>query len=79
MCQWGNTVCIEIDGQPIDVDRCIAPIVAALNACGMKTRASCCGHGEQPGNIALWDGREIIIAANHEQARVVSAAFPPIN
>lgn len=43
------------------IDSCIHDIVAALNAGGVPTRASCCGHGKQPGNILLEDGRVINI------------------
>lgn len=43
-------------------DRCLAPLVAALNGGGVATVASCCGHGKRPGNIALADGRQLFIA-----------------
>jgi hypothetical protein len=67
------------DGAPsVWCDPCIAPIVAALNAAGIATVASCCGHGEQLGNIALADGRELIIARNFEAARAIeSPRFDP--
>lgn len=57
------------------IDRCIAPIVKALNECGIVTVYSCCGHGHRPGNIMLADGREIIIAKDYETAREVDRAF----
>ena len=38
------------------VDKCLAPVVNALNALGVYTRACCCGHGAAPGNIILQDG-----------------------
>jgi hypothetical protein len=43
------------------IDRCIAPIVQALNEAGIYTSSSCCGHGERPGNILLHDYRIILI------------------
>ena len=43
------------------IDPCIAQIVAALNAGGVTTEASCCGHGIKDGNIILTDGRVLII------------------
>jgi hypothetical protein len=43
------------------VDRCIAPIVEALNAHGILTEGCCCGHGKIPGSIMLQDGRELVI------------------
>ena len=90
MCEWGTTVTVEVTvpanlsrtGRervaPKDVDSCIAPMVVALNAAGIATVASCCGHGRRPGNIALADGREMVIAPDYDTARKVEAAFPPI-
>lgn len=58
------------------IDGCIAPLVEALNAAGLPTVASCCGHGHRPGNIVLEDGREIIIARSFEEGRQIDALFP---
>lgn len=41
------------------IDRCIAPIVQALNDAGVYTANCCCGHGEAEGTILLHDGREL--------------------
>lgn len=49
----------------------IADLVQALNSSGVKTVASCSGHGHRPGNIALADGRELFILSNHDEARRV--------
>lgn len=66
------------DGTPsVWCDPEIADIVQALNAGGVPTVASCSGHGNRPGNVALTDGRELIIAANWAEAREVESAFPP--
>lgn len=43
------------------IDFCISHIVAALNAGGVETVASCCGHGKQDGSIVLKSGEELII------------------
>jgi hypothetical protein len=43
------------------VDACIVGIVRALNLGTVKTRSSCCGHGQRPGQILLADGRKLII------------------
>lgn len=76
----GQKVDIQhIGGRPVEVDIEIAPIVAALNAAGVETVASCSGHGNRPGNIALRDGREIIIARNYAEARRIDRLFPNIN
>lgn len=61
------------------IDGCVQPIVKALNAAGLETVASCCGHGKRPGNIALRDGREIIICPDFEAGRRIDKLFPPIS
>jgi len=43
------------------IDKCIAPIVEALEYNGVRMRASCCGHGEGDGSILLLDRTELII------------------
>ena len=79
MCKWGNTVTYLRKGMSVDIDECVAPIVNALWRIGIDTVASCCGHGKQMGNIALKDGREVLIAPDYETGRKVDKLFPPIN
>jgi tRNA(Phe) wybutosine-synthesizing methylase Tyw3 len=91
MCQWGDSLILEVTvpahlsytgearRKKIGIDRCIAPIVKALNDAGIVTVSSCCGHGKRPGDIALADGRELIICHDFETARQVDNAFPPIH
>lgn len=52
-------------------DPCLAPLIEALNAGGIPTVASCCGHDgrgsdglqtDAPGWIVLSDGRTLTIA-----------------
>ena len=52
---------MPLSGRVRGIDNCIARIVAALNAAGIGTISSCCGHGNPPGYIALEDGRELAI------------------
>lgn len=90
MCKWGDIVHMHVmipEGlshtgkaykKPVGIDRCIAPIVKALNDRGIPTIASCCGHGERPGSIILNDGRELVICPDFDTARVVDKAFPTI-
>lgn len=72
MCDWGDTVPVRVH-LPADlsssgesrwavkqIDKCIAPLVAALQE-KPKTRGSCCGHGKNPGWITLSDGRDVTI------------------
>ena len=64
------------DGTPaVWCDPEIADLVSALNAGGVPTIASCSGHGERPGNIALADGRELIIAKDYAEARAIEACW----
>lgn len=42
-------------------DPCIEPIVRALNEGGLRTVASCCGHGERPGRITLSDDTDLYV------------------
>lgn len=73
MCDHGDTVILRV---PIPanlshngkarwaekaIDRCIAPLVDALNTGGILTANCCCGHGQRPGEIILQDGRTLII------------------
>ena len=51
-CEHGDTVPVRVvlsDGTwgLAKIDRCIAPLVAALNKGGIKTLSSCCGHGKE--------------------------------
>ena len=45
------------------IDKCIAPIVKAIQGGGIDMRGSCCGHGKRVGEISLQDGRIIIITS----------------
>lgn len=62
----------DADGKPtVWCDPEIVDLVTALNAAGIRTVASCSGHGEKNGNIALADGRELIIVPNYKEGRRV--------
>ncbi len=67
-----NMVVVEtaLNGKPtVWCDPEIADLVRALNAGGVRTVASCSGHGESHGFIALADGRELAILPDFETAR----------
>ena len=61
-----NQVCMPLNGRVQCIDFCIHQIVAALNAGGIRTLASCCGHGKIKGNIILEDGRALLIQPTPE-------------
>ena len=66
---YQNQVCLPLNGKVQCIDYCIHHIVAALNAGGVRTRASCCGHGQMHGNIVLEDGRVLIIRDEPESLK----------
>lgn len=47
-------------------DPCLAALIRALNAAGLSTASSCCGHGDYPAWVMLDDGRDIVIYPSHE-------------
>ena len=51
----------ENDAPKVWCDPCLATIVSAMNARGIRTLASCCGHGKNDPSIALADGRWLVI------------------
>lgn len=56
-----HQACMPLNGRVQCIDHCIHHVVAALNAGGVRTVASCCGHGIRPGRIDLEDGRTLIV------------------
>jgi hypothetical protein len=71
------TVVSDQAGKPLVwCDPCIAPIVAALNAAGITTTWSCCGHGHRPACIGLKNGRQIVIARDAGELRRINELFP---
>ena len=63
---YEGQACLPIDGKVRCIDWCIHHIVAALNAGGVATIASCCGHGAMSGRIDLADGRVLLVVADGE-------------
>ena len=59
------------------IDRCIAPLVEALQKGGINMRGSCCGHGRGDGDIELSDGRILIIKNNAMEYLSNKAFLPP--
>ena len=60
---YKHQVCMPLNGKVQCIDYCIHQIVAALNAGGVWTVLSCCGHQTMPsGVIKLLDGRWLTIS-----------------
>ena len=57
---------MPINGRVQCIDHCIHHIVAALNAGGITTVSSCCGHEKMDGHIMLLDGRTLFIRPTPE-------------
>ena len=64
---YAGQVCMPLNGRVQCIDYCIHQIVAALNAGGIRTVGSCCGHGKMKGNILLEDGRMLTIQRSPEK------------
>ncbi len=81
MCKWGTDEIVEVTipaelsytgkerQKRVAIDACIAPIIKALNAGGVRTDYCCCGHGEKDGAILLHDGRVFRIASTQKVTR----------
>jgi len=76
-----ETACGDLNCSKINagIDKCIKPLINALNSIGVETVASCCGHGFRPTSIALKDGRELIIFPDSETARKTDHLFKDIH
>lgn len=61
---------------PVWCDPCLVPLVKALNDAGIRTIASCCGHGYRPGWIALADGQHLVVAQDQETFMQIERLFP---
>jgi hypothetical protein len=61
----------DAEGNPtIWCDPEISDLVRALNVGGVRTKASCSGHGEKPfGIVTLKDGRELLVMPDWETTR----------
>lgn len=72
MCKHGDKVEMELPvvgtiRQGIaEIDKCIAPIIKALNDGGVITKGSCCGHSEVMGYIRLNNGKYLGVFPNRE-------------
>lgn len=71
---YDSQAVLPLDGRVQCIDWCIHHIVAALNAAGVRTVASCCGHGQANGRIDLEDGRVLWIQRPGEQEPPVRAS-----
>ncbi len=56
-----NAVSMPIRGRVCSIDYCIHKLVAALNAGGITTVMSCCGHNKLNGIISLDNGQTLVI------------------
>lgn len=63
MCNYSQREAAMVQVRPnVHCDPCLVPLVRALYEHGFPTVASCCGHGKQPANVALADGRQVFVA-----------------
>jgi hypothetical protein len=43
------------------IDKCLAPLIRALQAAKIVTTGCCCGHGECDGTVVFEDGTRLIV------------------
>lgn len=86
MCDWPNreaamsVVRWGEDMKPsLWCDPCLEPLVRALNDGGLRTVASCCGHGRRPSVITLEDGRQILVLPDLDAYSAIAWLWPGIN
>lgn len=63
-CEHGDTVKVWVNAngwRQVEVDRCIAPIISALNSNGIPTYTSCCGHGAGTNGFIRLKDRILIV------------------
>lgn len=60
-------------------DPCLAPLVKALNDGGIRTVASCCGHGKAPTSVLLEDGDRWLLVLSREEAQAYLGMRPTID
>lgn len=60
-------------------DPCIEPLVRALNDGGLRTVASCCGHGRRPSSVVFSDGRVLLVLPSMEDYDRLAGLWPGIN
>ena len=61
---YEHVIDMPINGRVRHIDYCVSDLVAALNASGITTVESCCGHGVMQGYITLEDDRMLYISNN---------------
>jgi len=76
MCRWGTHKLVRVKipadlacsgmsyWKEMQIDKCIAPVVKALQEGGIDMRGSCCGHGKRDGEIELQDGRKLAVLSD---------------
>ncbi len=77
-CDNRCTVTIGTANGPVDCDACLALEIIDLNALGICTVASCCGHGKQPPSLGVADediGKMEALGYAHEDDPFNSALF----
>lgn len=74
MCDHGDTVPVRVkiigrlshsgrdEWKAKPIDRCLSDLVEALQAGGIDMLGSCCGHGRGQAQIALVDGRQLLVS-----------------
>lgn len=63
---YDHCVTMPVNGKVVCVDYCVSHMVAALNAAGIVTTNSCCGHGKINSTIILEDDTFLVLMSREE-------------
>ena len=50
MCEMGKQVLIDA---PVEIDKCLVPLIKTLNNYGIQTTHCCCGHGKNTSYVII--------------------------
>lgn len=67
----------ERDEPTVWCDPCIEPLVSALNQGGIKTVASCCGHGTHPTIVIDSQDRWLLLVPRKQADEILELLYPP--
>jgi len=59
VCEEGTKRKVIIEGEEVMIDACLAPLIQTLNDFGLRTIASCCGHGRTEYSYIRIDPRNV--------------------
>ncbi len=79
MCETTIPLVVKTDmgWRPQAIDKCIAPLVKAMNDGGLVTLSACCGHNKELGHVWLENGSVLVILPDATKDDVIKAIARP--